>query len=48
MPLALSSPAFSHGGEIPRKHTCEGRDVSPPLAWSGAPDGTKSFALVGR
>ena len=46
MPLALSSPAFSHGGEIPRKYTCEGRDVSPPLAWSGAPHGTKSFALV--
>lgn len=46
MPLVLSSPAFSHGGEIPRKYTCEGRDVSPPLAWSGAPDGTKSFALV--
>ena len=46
MPLALSSPAFSHGGEIHRKYTCEGQDVSPPLAWSGAPNGTKSFALV--
>ena len=46
MPFALWSPAFSHGGEIPRIYTCEGRDVSPPLSWSGAPDGTKSFALV--
>jgi Raf kinase inhibitor-like YbhB/YbcL family protein len=46
MPFALWSPAFSHGGKIPRIYTCEGRDVPPPLSWSGAPDGTKSFALV--
>ena len=46
MPLLLTSPAFSHGGEIPKRYTCEGSDVSPPLTWSGVPQGTKSLALV--
>jgi Raf kinase inhibitor-like YbhB/YbcL family protein len=46
MPLTLTSPAFTAGGEIPAKHTCEGADVSPPLEWSGAPGGAKSLALV--
>ncbi len=46
MPLALVSPAFTDHGEIPRRYTCEGEDVSPPLSWSGVPDGTKSFALI--
>ncbi|HEX9767714.1 MAG TPA: YbhB/YbcL family Raf kinase inhibitor-like protein [Kiloniellales bacterium] len=46
MPLALVSPAFTDQGEIPRRYTCEGEDVSPPLSWSGVPDGTKSFALI--
>ncbi len=46
MPLTLTSPAFAHDGEIPPRHTCEGKDVSPPLNWSGAPKGTRSFALV--
>lgn len=44
--LALTSSAFDHHKRIPDKHTSEGEDVSPPLAWSGAPEGTKSFALV--
>jgi Raf kinase inhibitor-like YbhB/YbcL family protein len=44
--FALSSPAFADHAEIPARYTCEGQDVSPPLAWSGAPAGTKSFALV--
>jgi phosphatidylethanolamine-binding protein (PEBP) family uncharacterized protein len=44
--LELTSPAFQHGRSIPRKHTCEGEDVSPPLAWSGVPQGTASLALV--
>ncbi len=44
--LTVTSPAFAANGEIPRPHTCQGRDVSPALAWSGAPAGTKSFALV--
>src|SRR5688572_16304039 len=46
MPLELTSSAFAHLGEIPTKHTCEGDDVSPPLAWAGVPDGTKSLALI--
>ena len=46
MTFALTSSAFTHGAAIPSKYTCEGADVSPPLAWSGVPTGTKSFALV--
>ena len=46
MPLTLASPAFAANGEIPARHTCEGEDASPPLAWSGAPQGTQSFALI--
>jgi Raf kinase inhibitor-like YbhB/YbcL family protein len=46
MSLTINSPAFSSGGKIPRKHTCEGQDVSPPLAWSNVPQGTKSLALI--
>jgi hypothetical protein len=46
MTLKLASTAFSHGGEIPSKHTCEGEDVSPPLAWSGVPANAKSLALI--
>jgi Raf kinase inhibitor-like YbhB/YbcL family protein len=44
--LKITSTAFEPGGSIPSKHTCEDRDLSPPLAWSGAPPGTKTFALV--
>jgi Raf kinase inhibitor-like YbhB/YbcL family protein len=44
--LALQSSAFDHGGPIPRRHSCEGEDLSPPLSWSGAPEGTRSLALV--
>ena len=44
--MELRSPAFVHQGEIPRKHTCDGEDRSPPLAWSGLPAGTKSLALI--
>jgi Raf kinase inhibitor-like YbhB/YbcL family protein len=42
----IRSSAFTGGGEIPVRHTCEGEDVSPPLAWSGAPAGTRGLALV--
>jgi phosphatidylethanolamine-binding protein (PEBP) family uncharacterized protein len=35
MALTLTSDVFEHEGEIPTKYTCEGQDVSPPLAWSG-------------
>ena len=44
--MRIESSAFTHQGEIPAKHTCEGQDSSPPLAWSGAPAGTQSFALI--
>ena len=46
MPLALKSSAFAHNGEIPRRYTCQGEDISVPLAWSGAPAATKGFVLV--
>ena len=46
MSLTLKSTAFAADGAIPARCTCEGDDVSPPLAWSGAPAGTKSFALI--
>jgi Raf kinase inhibitor-like YbhB/YbcL family protein len=46
MALTISSPAFAHNSEIPAGCTCEGADTSPRLEWSGAPDGTKSFALI--
>jgi Raf kinase inhibitor-like YbhB/YbcL family protein len=44
--LTITSPAFAADGEIPGVYTGEGSDVSPPLAWTGAPEGTKSFALI--
>jgi Raf kinase inhibitor-like YbhB/YbcL family protein len=46
MALVLTSPAFTHQGSIPQQYTCQGRDVSPPLSWSGAPEGTKGFVLI--
>jgi Raf kinase inhibitor-like YbhB/YbcL family protein len=46
MALKLKSPAFDNGGRIPDKYARNGRNLSPPLEWSGAPEGTKSFALV--
>ena len=44
--MKLESSAFQPNAAIPRLHTCEGDDVSPPLAWSGEPPGTRSFAIV--
>ena len=46
MALSVSSPAFQEGDRIPSKYTCQGQDVSPPLAWSEPPGGTQSFALI--
>jgi len=46
MSLSLTSPAFSANGQIPKEYTCEGGDHSPELTWSGAPQGTRSFALI--
>lgn len=46
MTLSLKCNAFAPGGAIPKRYTCEGDDVSPPLVWSGLPAGTKSLALI--
>lgn len=46
MALELKSDSFFNGGAIPSKYTCDGADISPPLAWSGIPGGTKSLALI--
>ena len=46
MGFVLSSTAFEAGGTIPVDYTCDGRDVSPPLVWGTAPEGTVSLALV--
>jgi Raf kinase inhibitor-like YbhB/YbcL family protein len=43
--IKITSNAFSAEGTIPKKHTCDGADVSPPLTWSGA-SGAQSFALI--
>lgn len=44
--LALTSAAFADGSAIPKRYTCEGQDISPPLAWSGVPTGTRSLVLI--
>jgi len=44
--LTLTSPAYKPGAAMPSQYTCEGADVSPPLAWDGVPAGTKSLALI--
>lgn len=46
MKITIESSAFKHNEPIPRKHTGEGEDVSPPLSWSGIPDGTQELALI--
>ncbi|MFI5333428.1 MAG: YbhB/YbcL family Raf kinase inhibitor-like protein [Candidatus Babeliales bacterium] len=46
MALTLSSPAFTHKGNIPAQYTCDGTNISPALQWSGGPASTKSFALI--
>lgn len=43
--MQLTSSAFAPGGQIPTKHTGEGENVSPALAWQGAPEGTRAYAL---
>jgi Raf kinase inhibitor-like YbhB/YbcL family protein len=44
--MRLTSPAFTDGGAIPEDYTCDGGDLSPPLAWEGVPEGVHSFALI--
>jgi Raf kinase inhibitor-like YbhB/YbcL family protein len=42
----VRSSAFAPGEAIPRRHTCDGADVSPALSWSGVPEGARSLALI--
>ena len=46
MSFMMKSPDFASGAIIPKPFTCTGEDRSPALEWSGAPTGTKSFALI--
>ncbi|MDH7511662.1 MAG: YbhB/YbcL family Raf kinase inhibitor-like protein [Clostridiales bacterium] len=46
MDMKITSTAFEESGMIPRKYTCDGEDVSPPLAWTGVPEGAKTIALI--
>jgi Raf kinase inhibitor-like YbhB/YbcL family protein len=46
MPFQITTSAFSAGGVIPRRFTCDGSDVSPQLKWKNAPAATESLALI--
>lgn len=46
MTLSVTSTAFQEGDLIPDKYTCQGQDISPPLAWSELPEGAQSLALI--
>jgi Raf kinase inhibitor-like YbhB/YbcL family protein len=46
MAIKVTSAAFKDGEIIPKQYTCDGNDISPPLTWSGAPQETKSIALI--
>jgi hypothetical protein len=46
MSMSLQSTAFASGQAIPQRFTADGRNISPPLAWEGVPQGTQEFALI--
>lgn len=46
MALKLTSPGFQHEGTIPEKYSKDGGNISPPLEWTGVPDGTETLALI--
>lgn len=46
MTLSINSPEFRHNSEIPPEFTCDGENISPPLEWSGLPEGTRSLTLI--
>jgi len=45
MGMQIQSSAFKDGDRLPKRYSCDGDDMSPPLAWSGAPENTRSFAI---
>jgi len=45
-PFSVTSSAFGDGDTIPQQFTCDGANVSPPLEWSGVPDGARELALT--
>ena len=46
MTLRITSPVFTADGDIPKKYTCQGEDIAPPLHWEGVPDHAKSLVLI--
>ena len=44
--FTITSDAFETGAKVPILHSCDGKDISPPLTWMGAPDGTRAFAMI--
>jgi Raf kinase inhibitor-like YbhB/YbcL family protein len=46
MSLTVTSTSFRSGGDIAKKFSCDGEDVSPQISWSGAPEGSKAFVLI--
>ncbi|MFZ0255579.1 MAG: YbhB/YbcL family Raf kinase inhibitor-like protein [Gammaproteobacteria bacterium] len=46
MAFSITSSAFDHQGEIPKRYTCDGKDESPPLSWDGIPEGAQSLVLI--
>ncbi|MFW6323644.1 MAG: YbhB/YbcL family Raf kinase inhibitor-like protein, partial [Desulfovibrionales bacterium] len=44
--MEITSAAFDQGQAIPKKYSCDGQDISPPLSWSEIPDGTQSLAFI--
>ena len=45
-PFSLSSVEFANGASIPPEYTADGNDISPPLAWTGVPEGTRALVLI--
>lgn len=46
MDIEVTSPAFGEGESMPATYTADGEDISPPLEWTGVPEGAKSIALI--
>lgn len=46
MSISITSNAFSEGGMIPAEYTCDGKDISPQISWSGIPKNTRSIVLI--